>query len=433
MKQFASYVSELRALACDSMGAESAGTRRQDEIVAALDGQPSTRLRQLVALELLRQDGVFFSGSELAAQAIAPIADQLNRQSRVYDPACGAGDLLLACATHLPLESTLGETLQTWSQCLMGRDLHHEFAEAARYRLALLAMNRGATTSSSLDLEKYFPKIRVARGELDRRALRSTTHLVVNPPFTQVAAPASCTWRRGRVSMAALFVEECLRGLQANARLVAILPDVLRSGHGYARWREIVEKSCRIERIDVFGRFSESANVDVFILEAVRKTRATDGKAAWIGKCLSENSVGDFFTVSVGSVVDYRDEHRGPWRRFATSRNLPRWSTVQEVVGSRRTTKQPVSPPFVAVRRTSSPKDSRRAVATLVSGKNLVAVENHLLVLKPKDGKVASCRELVKVLKHESTSTWLNNRIRCRHLTVRAVGEIPWIDTSGEK
>jgi hypothetical protein len=41
------------------------------------------------------------------------------------------------------------------------------------------------------------------------------------------------------------------------------------------------------------------------------------------------------------------------------------------------------------------------------------------------------CEKLVQVLRRESTTEWLNERIRCRHLTVSAVADIPWPDTDG--
>jgi hypothetical protein len=33
---------------------------------------------------------------------------------------------------------------------------------------------------------------------------------------------------------------------------------------------------------------------------------------------------------------------------------------------------------------------------------------------------------LLRVLKSRKTDQWLNNRIRCRHLTVRSLNELPW-------
>jgi hypothetical protein len=67
-----------------------------------------------------------------------------------------------------------------------------------------------------------------------------------------------------------------------------------------------------------------------------------------------------------------------------------------------------------------------RCIGTLVTGKRPIAVENHLLVALPRDKKVGTCKELLQVLKQDSTSNWMNERIRCRHLTMGSVGDLPW-------
>jgi hypothetical protein len=84
-------------------------------------------------------------------------------------------------------------------------------------------------------------------------------------------------------------------------------------------------------------------------------------------------------------------------------------------------------PPFVAIRRTSSPSDTFRAAGTLVIGKQMIAAENHLIIARPKSGSIDDCRKLLRMLRNPDTNNFLNQRIRCRHLTVSAVREIPWV------
>ena len=96
------------------------------------------------------------------------------------------------------------------------------------------------------------------------------------------------------------------------------------------------------------------------------------------------------------------------------------------LTNNRKYTGRTFQPPFVVVRRTSRPDDKFRAVATVIVGHELVAVENHLMVLLPKDNKLSSCKKLLSVLKSEETNKWLNERIRCRHLTVNALKNVPW-------
>jgi hypothetical protein len=78
------------------------------------------------------------------------------------------------------------------------------------------------------------------------------------------------------------------------------------------------------------------------------------------------------------------------------------------------------------VRRTSRPGDEHRAVATIVVCDRPVAVENHLLVCRPRDGSGTACQTLLDVLQRPETTSWLDRRICCRHLTVSAVRSIPW-------
>ena len=427
MKEFANHVTELSELLRDQVRTARSNRALKAKIAAALDGQPSERLRALVSVERLRTDGVFFSGSPLAKRALRVLAGELTESSRIYDAACGAGDLLLACANHLPTRRTLHDTLKLWGQCLIGRDIHAEFISAAKYRLTLLAINRGVRPTF-IEPTRYFQKLRVGRGELDKRCLHKATHLVLNPPFGHTVAPVECSWKRGRVSMAAVFLESCLENVLPGTRVIAILPDVLRSGTGYAAWRDVIAGLCDIRRVVIYGRFARWADVDVFILDARRtaEDRCTR-RRSWPSLASSPQSLKQSFDISVGSVVDYRDEAKGPWMRFLCTRNSPRWTTINEINTRRRTTQKGVTPPFVVVRRTSSPSDRERASATIVTGTHPVAVENHLIVLRPKDRSFRSCKELLKVLRDYRTSAWLNKRIRCRHLTVAAVGEIPWL------
>jgi hypothetical protein len=84
-------------------------------------------------------------------------------------------------------------------------------------------------------------------------------------------------------------------------------------------------------------------------------------------------------------------------------------------------------PPFVAIRRTSKAEYKTRCLATVVSGKVPLAIDDHLLIAIPKDGKVSTCKKLLTVLDDARTNEWMNSRIRCRHLTVASLRDIPWI------
>src|SRR5258708_302546 len=100
---FRPYVQTLAAL-LDASAREGADVK-QMELEAALDGQPSRELRRLYTTESLRNTGTYFTGSRLAHRLVNPFKPRLHNVERVVDPACGAGDLLVACARYLPLQS----------------------------------------------------------------------------------------------------------------------------------------------------------------------------------------------------------------------------------------------------------------------------------------------------------------------------------------
>jgi hypothetical protein len=62
-----------------------------------------------------------------------------------------------------------------------------------------------------------------------------------------------------------------------------------------------------------------------------------------------------------------------------------------------------------------------------------VAVENHLIVIKPNAGTLAACRRLRKQLNDPSVTAWLDMRLRTRHLTKQALLELPLPELSPER
>jgi len=67
-------------------------------------------------------------------------------------------------------------------------------------------------------------------------------------------------------------------------------------------------------------------------------------------------------------------------------------------------------------------------MGTMIVGEPGALVENHLIVLTPKDGSSDTCRRAIDLLDSTLARQWLDERIRCRHLTVRAILEMPWLD-----
>jgi hypothetical protein len=314
---------------------------------------------------------------------------------------------------------------------LAGFDLQPLLTRLTKLRLALLAVHRGASQSGSgpIDIDRFFPLIRTGDGMAPWNLPPVT--VLVNPPFTRVTAPVSCTWGAGSVSRAALFVESCLNQSPRPRYIHAILPDVLRTGSRYQKWRSLVSEAAEVSAVTTIGLFDRWTDVDVFTVKfkvsAVGIPRMDNQPVDWgTPPITTDERVDDKFRIRVGSVVAYRHEHTGDSFPYAHTNVLPAWGKISDLPEQIRSRGGALRPPFVLIRRTSRPEDRFRAVGTIITGMRPVAVENHLLVAIPKDRTVRTCRELLTVLRNSETSDWLNKRIRCRHLTVGAVSEIPW-------
>jgi hypothetical protein len=421
---FAQYVARLEDLLASS---SDIGQPERARIELALDGEPGRELRRHYSLADLRASGTFLTGSKLANTLAARSIPWTSGNTVFCDPACGGGDLLVAAARCLPLGRDLELTLGDWGGRLAGFDLQPLLVRAAKTRLALLAICRGVKRGSrnGLDLDQLFPHIRVRDGTNSWQLPPGPLCVLLNPPFTRVTAPPSCRWATGSVSQAALFIEACLRQTVRPLQIHAILPDVLRTGSRYERWRKFVGQAASIGDVVRLGLFDQCTDVDVF----TARFEIPGGKLAcdWGAPPEAANgTVSDRFEVRVGSIVPYRHRHEGPWLPFAHARALPRWRQVTDLPERIRSSEKSFRPPFVLVRRTSRPGDRFRAVGTIITGKQNVAVENHLLVVMPKDRTLRSCQALIANLQHPASTDWLNQRICCRHLTVSALREVPW-------
>ncbi len=431
MKAFDPYVSHLEELLVSSV-CLAPNRNRQQMIRAALDGQPSLELRKHVPLHRLRAAGAFFTGSRMAQKAIATAFPTMPRDVAVLDPACGVGDLLVAFVGRLTCSNDLASTLSHWGMRITAFDLQPEFVRAAKLRLALAAVCRHSQISGFRfqEFDAFFPGVREGSSFENGASYKGVSHILINPPFTAVEAPENCRWAEGKVNSAALFMEECAMNSDPGTRIIAILPDVLRSGSRYEKWRRLFSERVAVDKIHILGRFDRQTDVDVFLtVGRVRAKMNREPAAAWSPKVGEGGArVRDKFDVSVGAVVPFRLSNRGRWHPFIQARDLPSWQAVRDIVQHRRFEGTTFRPPFVVVRRTSRPEDKNRAVATIVQSNRRIAVENHLLVLRPKDKTVGTCKQLLKLLRKPRTNELLNRRIRCRHLTVAALADLAWSD-----
>lgn len=412
---YSAFVDELHSLLRD-WRRRPASEAQRDRVRAALDGYAAHQLRATVPIATRRRAGLFFTSGFLASAVLSSIAASLTKESVVFDPACGAGDLLLAALSVLPTGDGSFEQSR-----IIGRDLQPEFVAAARLRLDLAELIRDRAGGADYELH-------AGCGLCDETAVTRATHVVMNPPFTSMTSPPDCKWATGRVNTAAVFVAEIVTSARAGTIVATILPDVVRSGSRYRKWRSFVDSRAAVEQVELLGRFDPWTNVDTLLL---RLTVGTGATALWQKAGVSRARIGDQFEVAVGPVVHNRDPHEGPMVAYLRSASMPAWTTVRRITERRHFNGRLERPPFAVVRRTSSPTEPQRARANVVLGRRPVAVDNHLIVLRPRDGTREACEAALRVLRDQRTSSWLNQRIRCRHLTTGVVSDIPWDDVDG--
>ncbi len=429
-QKYEEYVSYLGALVHRTqLGLSSPND--EGDINSALDGEAYTKLIELIPVDTLRTNGAFFTGSHLGKLAISDSLHGINNKHMFLDPACGTGDLLTKCANSLPIETSLEATLEHWGKQLIGRDINPYFVKATRKRIALLAIKKGSRSISKkrLPLAKLLPQIKVGDALKERSIYLKATHIVTNPPYYMALAYENCVWGKGNINIAGVFIEKCLKVAKPNTVIIAILPDVLRTGTRYRNWRESITKFFTVKNIESFGQFDDIADIDVFIMTGVNKSKSESKFEAvnWGYQNTDSKKISDEFNVHVGPVVPHRHPNLGQWYPYLHARNLLPWGTVSKISEHRRFKGKTFKPPFVAIRRTSRPDDKFRAIGTLIKGDSNFSVENHLIVCLPKDGTLKKCKKLIKVLKDERTNNWLNKRIRCRHLTTTSIEETPWV------
>jgi len=421
MTSYEKYVTHLDGLLS---GCEW-GRKLFDEVTfhGALNGKAAAALRDLVDLSEIKHYGAFFTGELLAKKAVSAAAHSCIDQP-VCDPACGAGDLLLRWVEFFPVSDSLEETISSWESRIFGYDIHPEFIKVTKRRLALSAIARGAKLDrGKIKIDERFPGI-VEANFLKSALPTNKGTIVVNPPYNQINQQDSVTWGKGKISQAAIFLARCVEKGAIGQRVVAVLPDVLRSGSRYEKWRDWMNSSLEVISLKSAGRFSRHADIDVFLLDGIIQ-RNPKRRIPWTpSKQAASKVLESICEICVGSVVPHRDPQRGHWVSYFTTKDLAPWEKIDKGK-KRRVMSSTVTPPFVAVRRTSSPSDKERPVASIVDCDGPVALENHLIALKPKDGRLVTCNQIMELLRTNRTRAFLDQGIRCRHLTVSILKKVP--------
>lgn len=378
--------------------------------------------------------GVFFSGPEWAKTLTAHV--DISRWTRFVDPSAGTGDILLEICRSFPLANSLQATVRNWGKKLVAGDLRSSFLRIAWARIVKLAVERHAIqpTPSQLHALLVLPEAFICSDMLKTNfKLTENDCVIMNPPYQRIQAGSSSFVGQGLRSAAALHVEHILHIAPAGVGMVALVPEVLRTGASYGRFRREVQSRVDVVGFESFGRFGQSADVDVAVLAGITTGQRVFANAKDSAEGSKEarsnsnvNSIGARFTMCVGPVVPHRTAECEIWHQYLSARNAPVGEALDASSELANFDARLERGPFVVVRRTSSPSDKQRARATLVNSCEEFLIENHLIVCKPKAGGVKACRELMKVLMDERTNVWLNENLRCRHLTVGAIANMPW-------
>ncbi|MEF2549557.1 hypothetical protein VQ045_20765 [Aurantimonas sp. E1-2-R+4] len=391
-----------------------------------LNGVPYATFRREIDIDTRRELGAFFSSDDMSRRLAIRLTEMLDADCLVLDPTCGIGDLLLARAAVLPLGANLEATLALWGERLAGFDIREDLVDLCKVRLCMLARARGGFTDQTDPLEA-FPQI-VAQDMTapeSRNLLRRADAILFNPPFGKTTWPERLDWASGEINAAAIFLDYLIASVRPDVPIAAVLPEVLRCGSRYNRFRTRLSKLGYSGSFEVHGRFDSWTDVDVF---STLLSRSETPSPLWkVTKPHVGTTVADLYEVRVGSVVPHRDPVSGPPRAYICAKTTPAWHAAFMPSVRLAYSGKVFTPPFVAIRRTSSPSDKFRAVATVIVGDDAVAVENHLLVAMPRENGVAACEALVAVLRSPETNTQLNELMRCRHLTTGAIKRLRWI------
>lgn len=414
MKEYQAFVSELQDhITAFSTPANEDWTKKANKY---LNGLAYDSLRSLVPLQDRRKSGAFFTGHEMAAAVLDYHKINFGKEVVFYDPACGTANLLIAAA-----QKYSDDLLRNGAKVsYIGTDIHQEFVHAGKLRFDLFK-TIAANFPSNCDVQ-----ILREDGMLCTEYYKRATHILVNPPFNKVESPRNIDWAKGKVSNAALFINKIAAEVKPGTQVIAILPEVLRSGSRYTEWRKYISSAFAMSDIHLLGQFDRHTDIDVFSVLLTKSENPLPPNWVWtktertISKTISSD-----FDVSVGTVVDNRDKTEGVERPYLVSRGLLGWTTISECNRRRKHSGKTYSSPLVVIKRTSRVGDAHRTIATIVNLEEPLYIDNHLIVLIPKSGKISTCRSLLKKLKSRATTDFVDQQIRCRHLTVKVVSNIP--------
>ena len=399
-------------------------------VIDGADAQAEFAVDKLVPYSIRSEMGIFFTPEKISVKCASIFKFHVESGRSFFDPACGSGNLLISIARMYEIKDNLLDTVIFWGEKFGGCDINQSFVHAAKLRIVALAAQRHdipiISENDLSELLRHMVNFHVkdylsgpVGGEFDC--------IIANPPFAHRSAPADLEWSAGKTQLAAIFLDVIIKSAKLNQKILAILPDVLRSGTRYRAWRRFVDSYSGETRVHVYGKFSSDVDVDVFMLEISISPRKYDFETVnWVKKrkiARTSKKIDDLFVVNIGPVVPHRLKAVASVVPFICAKTAPPFELV-EAAAKVQFDGTLYYPPFVVVRRTSNPCDRQRIVSSVVIGVKPIAVENHLIIVRPLDGLVSTCVKLVEYLRGRSATQQVNTMIRCRHLTKGVVSSI---------
>ena len=378
----------------------------------------------LSSRESARKMGAFFTSGEIKEKVKNYVPQ--GEEIKYVDPACGKGDLLLAIADLLEVKSTLLKTLQYWNTKLYGLEKEVIFYNMAIKNIHDLAIEKGSFKKGLSCPDEILTNIKNGDFYKEMPELSRDFCIVMNPPYGQVNQEQWYPFSKGKITEAALFLKKATDLIEDGGALVGIFPEVLRCGSRYENFDKYLGSKWNLEKLEKMGKFSSSADVDVFMAKA-KKSNNNQVKRLFRNK--SENigeRVSDYFEIKVGPVVPHRLKDKGKVYDYLYPGNVPKWGKIESIKDQIKFEGKVFNPPFVVIFRNSRPDDKKRAVAALCKSQNPVAVENHLFIAIPKRKNLSDCKNLMGLLNKGSTDDHLNDIMCCRHLTKKSIESIPW-------
>ena len=409
---------------------ESPGPQSKIEALEWLNGRTGSEISKSMPRIDRKNGDIFLTGAYRSGLLFRGWNSRLRVNPTILDPACGSGDLLLSAAKRLPVGPSPQSTLQLWGNCLVGWDLQPDLVKITKLRLGLLAVVRvNEPVEGEIDVDAALPEIKQLDATIGFASQEKYDLIAMNPPFSAVRKIKIGAVKATKTTQAGWFLEKAVTALKPKGHLLALLPEVLRSGSSYERLREFVENELSISRIDLLDQFGSDADIHTFLIAGMKGNSFS--KKTWkqanerIHK--EQETLAGHCDVKTGSVVPHRDPEQFDLKPYLTSHDLSKTETLKTKDLPKRGFKgEGIRPPFVAIGRTSRPGDIPRINATIVTSGEAVLIENHVVAIQPHVNSREACEQLVERLHSTYVESHLDRRIRLRHLTIDAIRGIPW-------